>query len=66
MPAIAERISAREARSRVDSDEALLVCAYDDDEKCRKYYLDGAIPMSEFREMEDSLPRDREIIFYCA
>ena len=51
------------ARSSV---KALLVCAYDDDEKCRQYHLDGAIPMSEFRKRASSLAKNQEVIFYCA
>jgi hypothetical protein len=60
------RISAEEARQKVQSGQALLVCAYDDDSKCGQMRLDGAITMSELRQMLPSLPKDREIILYCA
>jgi len=66
MAATAERISAEEAHELLDSDSAVLVCAYDDDEKCRKYRLEGSITLNEFKSRERTLPRDREVIFYCA
>jgi rhodanese-related sulfurtransferase len=61
----APRISAEEAHEHV-AQGALLVCAYDSQEKFEKYHLDGAISLSEFRSREHSLPENREIIFYCA
>ncbi|UCG78861.1 MAG: ArsR family transcriptional regulator [Nitrospirota bacterium] len=58
------RISPQETREKALAGIALLVCAYDNDEKFRKMRLDGAISLSEFRQIEDTLSRDREIIFY--
>lgn len=49
----------------VKSENALLVCAYDSDEKFRENHLEGALPLSAFKRMEPSLAKDREIIFYC-
>jgi rhodanese-related sulfurtransferase len=63
---MAERISAPEARRHVQGNNALLVCAYDSDEKFRQNRLDGSISLSEFQTREKALPKDREIIFYCA
>jgi hypothetical protein len=60
------RISAEEARKKSVSGAALLVCAYDSDEKCRAMHLEGALFLSGFRNVADSLPKDRELIFYCA
>jgi hypothetical protein len=60
------RISAEEARQRVQSGGALLVCAYDDEAKCGSMRLEAAIMMSELRERLPSLPKDQEIILYCA
>lgn len=60
------RISAEEARQKVQSSQALLVCAYDDEAKCGQIRLEGAITMSELRQQLPSLPKDREIILYCA
>jgi hypothetical protein len=59
------RISAQEARQKVQSGQALLVCAYDDEAKCGPIRLEGAITMSELRPMLPSLPREQEIILYC-
>jgi hypothetical protein len=61
-----ERIDVDEARSRTRSGDALLVCAYDDDAKCAAMALEGAIPMSALRARTASLPKDQELIFYCA
>ena len=61
-----QRISAQEARRRAQSGATLLVCAYDDDAKCRKAQLDGAITLSEVRPRLPSLRRDQNIVLYCA
>ena len=45
---------------------ALLVCAYDSEEKFRYNHLEGALSLAEFRSRISSLPRDQEVIFYCA
>lgn len=60
------RISPEEARRKVSSGPALLVCAYEDDEKCRRLHLEGAMFLAEFRSKLPALPKDQEIIFYCA
>lgn len=60
------RISPAQAKEAVASGSALLVCAYDSDDKFRMVHLDGAISLKEFREGLPETPRDREIIFYCA
>jgi hypothetical protein len=59
------RIDVEEARQRVTAGTALLVCAYDDEEKCRRLALEGAISLARFRSLAPSLGRDRELIFYC-
>ncbi len=64
--ATVERISAEDARRAVTSGRALLVCAYEDDAKCRQMALDGAISLSEFKSQEGGLGTEREIVFYCA
>ena len=61
----AVRIDPREAHAHVASG-ALLVCAYDDDEKWWKNRLAGAISLAEFRASEAAVPKDHEVIFYCA
>jgi rhodanese-related sulfurtransferase len=61
-----KRINAHEAHDRLVADGSLLVCAYDSDEKFQQNHLRGAMPLSEFRSQADSLPKNQEIIFYCA
>lgn len=60
------RISPEEVRRKITSGSALLVCAYEDDEKCRRLHLEGAMFLTEFRSKLPALPKDQEIIFYCA
>ncbi len=60
-----KRVSAQEALEKVRSREALLVCAYMEDEKFRKMKLEGATSYSEFKKKVASIPKDKEIIFYC-
>ena len=61
-----ERISPKEVRRKVQSGKALLVCAYDDEEKFRNMHLEGAISFQEFQSRLPSLSKDKEIVFYCA
>jgi len=61
----ARRIDARTAHERLEQG-ALLVCAYDDPDMCAQYHLHGAISLEELQQQESSMPKDREIIFYCA
>lgn len=60
------RISPPEAREKVLAGQALLVCAYEDFTDCRAVRLEGALSIGEFRALRPTLPKDREIIFYCA
>ena len=60
-----ERIDPRKAREHIERGDALLICAYDDDEKCRDVALEGSEPYSRLEAKEDDLADDREIIFYC-
>jgi hypothetical protein len=62
---MAERIDVRRARDHLSAG-ALLVCAYDDEAKWRQNRLDGAISLADFRAQEQSVPKDRELVFYCA
>ena len=61
-----ERISVEEARREVESGRALLVCAYDDEEKCRKLRLENAVSLHEVQRRVDSVPHNQTLIFYCA
>lgn len=61
-----QRIDPAQARTHVSTGCALLVCAYDSQEKFLKNHLGGALSLQDLQMLEDELPRDREIIFYCA
>lgn len=64
-----ERIPVEEAHRlhESDQDEVLLVCAYEDEEKCRDMQIDGSLTLQELKkkEKEDDLSQDQDIIFYC-
>jgi rhodanese-related sulfurtransferase len=60
------RVSAHDIREQVVSGTALLVCAYDDDNKFKNNNLEGAIPLSEFKVRVLDLRKDKKIVFYCA
>ena len=64
---VADRMEPQAAYQALKSNpNAFLVCAYEDEEKCRKNYLEGATTLRELQGREDSLPKDSELIFYCA
>ncbi|MDJ0818763.1 MAG: hypothetical protein QNJ58_21315 [Desulfobacterales bacterium] len=60
------RIPVEEARQKVNSGSALLVCAYDDDKKFKNNHLQGAISLGEFKTRLSALSAEQEMIFYCA
>lgn len=60
------RISPAEARRRVQQGQALLVCGYEDETKCRSMALDGSIALADLKRRIHSLPKSQELIFYCA
>lgn len=59
-------ISATEAHQHAADGSALLVCAYESDQKFHNVHLEGAIALSEFQAQLATTDRDKEIIFYCA
>jgi len=59
-----DRISAQQAHTKATSNQALLVCAYDDEAKCRMLNLDGSISFTSFKSRVNSLSKSQEIIFY--
>jgi hypothetical protein len=61
-----ERISVNDTRRKVTANQALLVCAYEDEAKCRAVNLDGSISLTSFQSKAPSLPKSQEIIFFCA
>ena len=60
------RVNPEEIYPKLRSGEALLVCAYDSDDRFRQVHLEGAMSLEEFKSLQPTLPRDREIVFYCA
>ena len=58
------RIPPEEARKKVLSHEAILVCAYEEEEKFRKMHLESAISLNDFKSRASSLSKEQAIIFY--
>ena len=65
-PENVERVSPEEARREVEAGRALLVCAYDDESKCRQLRLENAVTLQDLQRRVDSVPRNQALIFYCA
>jgi len=59
-----KRISVQQAHAKSKAKEALLVCAYEDEAKCRMVNLEGSISFTNFQSRAASLPKTQEIIFY--
>jgi len=53
-------------RGKLLQKKALLVCAYETDEKFKQVQLNGAISLSQFEKRLPMLPKASEIVFYCA
>ena len=60
------RISGHDARRAVAENDALLICAYDDREKCGKLGVHGSLAFPDFQQELGGISRDRELIFFCA
>ena len=60
------RIEPMDAREKVKSGQALLVCGYEGEEKFKDFRLEGAIPLEDFLAKLPSMNKGQEIIFYCA
>ena len=61
-----ERITPTETFEKVNAGATLLVCAYDNEDKFKALHLEGAMSLSELKSRLHALPKDQEIIFYCA
>ena len=59
-----KRISVQQAHAKTNAKQALLVCAYEDEAKCRMLNLEGSISFTKFQPRAASLPKTQEIIFY--
>ncbi len=60
------RIMPQDAYPRIKSGQAVLVCAYNDDERYKKMQLEGSISLEEFYARLPQYPKEQEIVFYCA
>lgn len=60
------RVSPNRAWEMLEDQDALLICAYDDEDKCRDLKLPGSISRNELGKREDALEKDRWLVFYCA
>jgi len=60
------RVPPLEAYQKAKSGKALLVCAYEDETICEVMHLEGAIFLQQLKAKLPTLPKDQEIIFYCA
>ena len=60
------RITVEEAHKKIKAGQALLVCAYEDEAKCRALNLDGSMSLASFESKVGSLSKKQELIFYCA
>ena len=61
-----KRVTPEETFQKIKTGKALLVCAYKDIKKFKSMKLKGAISWDDFISKVDSLPKNQEIIFYCA
>lgn len=59
------RVTASDARFLVKTNQALLVCAYDDVQRCAETLLEGSLDVATLRKVRPALRRDFTIIFYC-
>jgi hypothetical protein len=59
-----QRIDAQQAHTKAESKQALLVCAYEDEAKCKMFNLEGSISFTSFKSRAQSLSKSQEIIFY--
>ena len=61
----ANRVTPSWVRERQQGpDPAVLICAYDDEEKCRSIRIPGSITLRELNEQLPSFGRDKILVFY--
>ena len=59
------RIKPLDARHKVAYGDALLVCAYENEDEFKHYPLENAVSFHTFKKLLPGLSPDKEIIFYC-
>jgi len=66
-PITALRITPFELWSRLQAQPPpLLVCAYDDEEKCASIKIPCSLTLQALTSRLDTLPRSQELVFYCS
>jgi hypothetical protein len=64
---MAASISAETVRRKMESgQDVMFVCAYDDDAKCKNTGVSDGLSFSQFKRQQASIPKDRQIVFFCA
>ena len=58
------RVSPEEIYPKVKSGKAILVCAYRDDEECKRINLEGSISFTEFSSRLSQYSTEQDIIFF--
>jgi hypothetical protein len=58
------RVKPQEVYPRVKSGDAVLVCAYNDEEEYKRINLEGSISLAEFYSKLPQYAKDQEIIFF--
>ena len=56
-----EKLSPKEVREHT---VPLLVCAYEDEGKCKRIQIDGALSLKEFQARLPDIPKNERIVFY--
>lgn len=61
---MAPRIPASKARQQVQNGNALLVCAYEDEQKCNSIKIEDSLTLKELEARLPSIAWSQEMIFY--
>jgi len=65
-PSQVVRIGPQATWTKVQAGEALIICAYEKPGKCDDVALQGSISQDDLLGRINDVPKDRELIFYCA
>ena len=58
------RVTPQEVYPKVKSGQAILVCAYNDEEEYKRINLEGSISLTEFYSKLPQYSKNQEIIFF--